>query len=162
MSVRSSLKRFRPIIERCESRALTTAGLGSLTAQVNLAPAHHVQAEEPQVVGTYAFVRFRNDTKLAEKFQITSPVQINQYWFNGLPGNGGNVVYYWTVTPQTPVRFTIQFETRTGPISTENRDARSWKGELPTNPAVRDALIAREGATYAFKEKNGFVSLEPK
>ena len=83
MSVRSSLKRFRPIIEQCESRT-DHRRPGLVDGSGEPRPAHHVQAEEPQVVGTYAFVRFRNDTKFAEKFQITSPVQINQYWFNGL------------------------------------------------------------------------------
>ncbi len=45
MSLRGSRKRFRPVIERCESRDLPAAGLASLMAPVSFAMEQHVPAQ---------------------------------------------------------------------------------------------------------------------
>jgi hypothetical protein len=161
MSFRSSLQRFRPIIEQCESRDLTTAGLASLTTQVNFAPAHHFLAQENQAQGTYAFLRIFNRSGHHVRFQILAPIRNDRYLTNGLPGhgNGHDAVYYWPVTSQAPLTFTISFDAYRGLFSTENKQARSWTGTLPNSGL--DQFIARNAVTYTFHDSGGQTVLRP-
>ena len=66
MSLRPSLKKLRPIIEQCESRDLTAAGLASLTAHANHAAAFHVVAADPIVA-----VWIKNDATRTVNFRLS-------------------------------------------------------------------------------------------
>ncbi len=163
MSNRSSLKRFRPSIDRCEPRSLASVGLTSLAGPGPLAAAHHDLAREPQAQGTYGFLRFVNDTKRAENFQISGPISVTKE----LAARGGSVVYFWTAPNNvSSLEFTIRFENTKGLYSTEgpptfHRQAKSWTGNLPSGRAL-DELIAKHSHTYTFKETNGFTNLDGK
>jgi hypothetical protein len=74
MSLRSSPKRFRPVVDRCERRDLLAAGLGAATAQLHSASAGHFQTQVAQALQKYRTDIVNNTTeRIIYDVKITSP-----------------------------------------------------------------------------------------
>jgi hypothetical protein len=160
LSLKSAIKKFRPLIEHCERRDLTAAGLTAAAKQGAFAPAQHEVARvQAAQLTAYSMVAIRNDTAKEIKFTLRIETSSGKVVFNQqftVAPRGGIKPIDWTsnVGPSFTVTYT-SFVTAGKPF-VKDQPVTSHSKDLPKPPTLDQ--VKEFGSIWRFRSSGIGVS----